>query len=337
MQRKTLSLLLIMAMGMMLLTGCGGSNEVKENTSVDTSEETVKTEEIVEETEDKTNLATEVLTDMSTNKSIELTYDIELCELESNTTYILSLYVKDDYIVEMEYWADYTVESYYEEQIMMMKDSGLEASELKQVDGSEKTVSAFEFVDGVSGEKYSHQFMFDVDGGVLIVHNWDLEYPYEEIAENIVDKIYVSVKAATEETTETTDDKVKIALTQEEREAVYKKDYDAIKDRIVKVEESGYETSYYDANGNAIMYIYEDGDIDVFFQEFYDNGVIKHKRIYSFHEDGSYGMFELAYHTNGNKSEEIVYEGENKIVFSFDENGDYVSGTEYDKDGNIVD
>ena len=131
----------------------------------------------------------------------------------------------------------------------------------------------------------------------------------------------------------------KTAKTNEEKEAVYKEDYEVIKDRIAKEEKDKSEASYYDENGLELMYIYYDGENieDVFFYQYDDNGVKKSQRVYAFDESGEYGIMEMEFHANGNKKTETVYnEDGSKLVFSFDESGDYVSGTEYDKDGNVV-
>lgn len=64
MKRKVLSLLLVIAMGMTLLVGCGGANDTKENKEEVINEEVTEaetTEEVVEETEAVINLASEFL------------------------------------------------------------------------------------------------------------------------------------------------------------------------------------------------------------------------------------------------------------------------------------
>ena len=131
----------------------------------------------------------------------------------------------------------------------------------------------------------------------------------------------------------------KLATTNEEKALVYKTDYEAIKDKIVKEEKDRNEASYYDANGLEIMYVYYDGEniTDVFFKEYDANGVRKYQKVYAFHEDGTYGIMEFEYHANGECKTETVYsEDGSKMVWYFDENGDYISGTEYDKDGNVI-
>lgn len=88
------------------------------------------------------------------------------------------------------------------------------------------------------------------------------------------------------------------------------------------------------------MYIYYDGEniTDVFFTEYSDNGVRKYRKVYTFDENGEYGTMEFEYHENGEVKTETAYNDDgSKIVFFFDENGDYVSGTEYDKNGNVID
>ena len=54
-------------------------------------------------------------------------------------------------------------------------------------------------------------------------------------------------------------------------------------------------------------------------------------------ENGEYSFMDLEFHENGKKRTETVYNDDgSKLVFSFDEEGDYVSGTEYDKNGNVI-
>lgn len=184
--------------------------------------------------------------------------------------------------------------------------------------------------------------MVEVDGGLLIVHNFNLDISNEENAKIFAEKIFVSAKMITDnETVENNDsDEVgSLALTNEDKEAVYKAEYEAIKDKIVTEEKDGSKVSYFDENGYEIMGLYYDGENieNAFFYEFYDNGTKKSSRIYTFDESGTYNMMDLEYHENGNKKTETNYNDDgSRLVFSFDEEGDYVSGTEYDKNGNFV-
>ena len=171
----------------------------------------------------------------------------------------------------------------------------------------------------------------------------DTGFSNEEIAKVYAEKVFVSAKIVTDDAAdsetgsgETTNNK--LAVTNEEKELVYKADYEAIKDKIVKEEKDRNEASYYDANGLEIMYIYYDGESisDVFFREYNDNGVKEYQKVYAFDESGTYGIMEFEYHENGEVKTETGYRDDgSKIVFYFDESGDYVDGIEYDKDGNV--
>ena len=335
MKRKVISLLLVMAMGMTLLVGCGGSGEKDVNNDNGTSVNQ-------NENKDDMNVDVAVITDVWTGEKIEISYNKDNCEKLSDDEYLLSVSVNSGEMFDIEFHADYTASSFYSEEVQAMSGVGLNASELMDYSTTEIKIYGYEFYEGASDEPYSCTLLHEVEGGVLIVHNLDLGFANEEVANAYAEKVFVSAKLTDEESasSDTNDEgDKKLATTNEEKELVYKADYDAIKDKIVNEERDGNEASYYDANGLEIMYVYYDGEniTHVFFMEYTDNGTKKYQKVYAFHEDGTYGIMEFEYHENGEKKTETVYNDDgSKLVFSFDESGDYVSGTEYDKDGNVV-
>lgn len=338
--KKIFGIFLVMAMGMSLLVGCGESENDNKESSLDTN--------AVQDTEaDAENVesAIAIITDVYTGESIRVSYNTAYCEEQENGDFLLSVVVEDGEWFDIEFYADYTADDYYQEQVNGF-ESMLEATELESYENAGKTVYGFAFYENSSDEKYSQQLMFEVDGGVLIVHNSNLDMSNEENAKVFVDKIFLSAEKPivenetnTETDADTNENDNKIALTNEDKATVYNADYEAIKDKIANEERDGNEASYYDANGLEIMYVYYDGEniTDVFFKEYTDNGTKKYQKVYAFHEDGTYGIMEFEYHENGETKTETVYNDDgSKLVFSFDESGDYVSGTEYDKDGNVV-
>lgn len=340
MMKKRFVLLFVLTIVMSLFVGCGESENDNKEGSVDTNA-VQDTEEAVEDVES----AIAVITDVYTGESIKVSYNTVCCEKQESGDFLLSVVVEDGDWFDIEFYADYTADDYYQEQVNAFATM-LKASELKTYENAGKTVYGFEFYDIASDEKYSQQLMFEVDGGVLIVHNSNLDMSNEENTKVFVDKIFLSAEKPTVENetnnetdADTNENDNKIALTNEDKATVYKNDYEAIKDKIANEERDGNEASYYDANGLEIMYVYYDGEniTDVFFMEYTDNGTKKYQKVYAFHEDGTYGIMEFEYHENGEKKTETVYNDDgSKLVFSFDESGDYVSGTEYDKDGNVV-
>ena len=339
MKRKVLSLLLVMVMGVSLLVGCSGNKDVDNN-----KESSVNQEENQAESKDEENVDSAVLMDGWTGKKIEISYRKENCENVGADEYLLSVTVDSGEAFDIEFHADYTASSYYSEEVQTMAGVGLKASDLSDYSSGETKLYGYEFLDATSNSLYSCTVLHEVDGGILIVHNLDFGFTNEEIAKVYAEKVFVSTKIVTDDTTDSEtgsgeDTNNKLAVTNEEKELVYKADYEAIKDKIVKEERDGSEASYYDANGLEIMYVYYDGETitDVFFMEYNENGVKEYQKVYSFDESGTYGIMEFEYHENGNAKTETVHNDDgSKIVFSFDENGDYVSGTEYDKDGNVI-
>lgn len=339
MKKRVLALLLVTVMGMSLLVGCGNSGDKDVNNDKDSS---VKQEE----NKDDENVDTAMITDVWTGKKIEISYNKENCERLSDDEYLLSVAVDSGEAFDIEFHADYTASNFYSEEVQTMAGVGLTASDLSDYSNEEIKVYGYEFYDASSEGLYSCTLLNEVEGGVLIVHILDLGITNEENAKTYVEKVFVSAKMVTDDTVnsetdadtgESTDNK--LALTNEDKEAVYKADYEAIKDKIVKEEKDGSEAYYYDANGLEIMYIYYDGEniTDVFFTEYSDNGVRKYRKVYTFDENGEYGTIEFEYHENGAVKTETSYNDDgSKIVFSFDEAGDYISGTEYDKDGNVI-
>lgn len=342
MKRKVLSLLIVMAMGMTLLVGCGGSADKDVDNNKESS---VNQEENLVEGKEEENIDTAVLTDIWTGKKVEISYNKDNCENLSADEYLLSVSVDTGEAFDIEFHADYTASSFYNEEIQAMASVGLKASDLSDYSTAEIKVYGYEFYDSASDGLYSCTLLNEVDGGVLIVHNLDFGFSNEDIANAYAEKIFVSAKMFTgdsedsETDANTEESGNKLAVTNEEKELVYKADYEAIKDKIVKEEKDRNEASYYDANGLEIMYVYYDGEniTDVFFTEYSDSGVKKYRKVYAFQENGEYGMMEFEYHENGEAKTETVYNDDGcKMVFYFDENGDYVSGTEYDKDGNVI-
>lgn len=341
MKRKLLGLLLVMAMGMMLLIGCGNSGDKDVNNEKESS---VNQEE--NKDDENTDTATAMITDVWTGKKIEISYNKENCERLSDDEYLLSVSVDSGEAFDIEFHADYTASNFYSEEVQAIAGIGLTASDLSDYSNAEIKVYGYEVYDASSDSLYSCTLLNEVEGGVLIVHILDLGITNEENAKAYVEKVFVSAKMVTDDTanSETDTDSGesadnKLALTNEDKEAVYKADYEAIKDKIVKEEKDGSEASYYDANGLEIMYIYYDGEniTDVFFTEYSDNGVRKYRKVYTFDENGEYGTMEFEYHENGEVKTETAYNDDgSKIVFSFDEAGDFISGTEYDKDGNVI-
>lgn len=335
MKRKVFSLLFVMAMGMALLVGCGESGDKDTNNDNGTSVNQ-------EENKNDENVDVAVITDVWTGEKIEISYNKDNCEKLSDDEYLLSVSVESGEIFDIEFHADYTASSFYSEEVQAMAGAGLKASDLMDYSTAEIMIYGYEFYEGASYEPYSCTLLHEVEGGVLIVHNLDLGFGNEEVANAYVEKVFVSTKLADEESassdTNEESDK-KLATTNEEKELVYKADYDTIKDKIASEERDGNEASYYDANGLEILFIYYDGDniTDVFFKEYTDDGVKKYQKVYAFYEDGTYGIMEYEFHENGEKKTETVYnEDGSKMLFYFDESGDYVDGIEYDKEGNVV-
>ena len=333
MKRKVLSLLLVMAMGMSLLVGCGDENKDSGN---DTN--------ISQTDEDEANIETAVISDVWSDKKIEISYNKETCEKLGGDEYVLSVAVDSGEAFDIDFHADYTASSFYGEETQAMEGVGLKASDLSDYSSDNIKIYGYEFYDVTSDSLYSCTVLHEVEGGIIIVHSMDFGFTNEEIVKAYTEKVFVSAKIVTEDTTDSeagSGDSTnnKIATTNEEKALVYKADYEAIKDKIVSEEKDRSEASYYDANGLEIMYVYYDGEniSDVFFMEYDDNGVKKFQKVYAFDESGTYGIMEFEYHENGEGKTETVYNEDGaKFVFYFDESGDYVDGIEYDKDGNVV-
>ena len=336
MKKKILSLLLVMAMGMSLLVGCGGSSDENKDSGNDTN--------ISQSDENEANVETVVLSDVWSGKKIEISYKKETCETLSVDEYILSLAVDSGEAFDIEFHADYTASSFYDEEKLAMEDVGLKATDLSDYSSGNTKIYGFEFYDASSDSLYSRTVLHEVEDGVLIIYSLDLGYTNEEVAKAYAEKAFVSVKIVTGDASDSgivsgESGNNKVATTNEEKALVYKADYEAIKDKIVSEEKDRSEASYYDANGLEIMYVYYDGEdiTDVFFREYDANGVKNYQKVYAFSEDGTYGIMEFEYHANGERKTETSYNDDgSKIVFYFDESGDYVDGIEYDKDGNVV-
>lgn len=154
-----------------------------------------------------------VITDVFTDKKIEVCYNTSYCEKQDDNEYLLSVVVKDGE------WYD------------------------------------IEFYETANDNKYSQQLLVEVDGGLLIAHNFNLDISNEENAKIFAEKIFVSAKMITDnETVENNDsDEVgALALTNEDKEAVYKAEYEAIKDKIVTEEKDGSKVSYFDEEGDYV-------------------------------------------------------------------------------------
>lgn len=339
--KKRFVLMLVLVLGMSLFAGCGESKSDNKDKSSDTDEI-----QDTEEEADDLESASALITDVYTGEIIEVSYNTTFCEKQENGEFLLSVVVEDGDWFDIEFYADYSADDYYQEQVNGF-ESMLEATEMESYVNDGKTVYGFEFYENSNEEKYSQQLMYEVDGGLLIVHNTNMDVSNEENAKVFAEKIFVSAQipmVVDEDSDAETDvnasgDDKKIALTNEDKATVYKAEYEAIKDKIVKEEKDGSEALYYDENGHNIMYIYYDGENieNVFFYEYYDSGVKKSSRTYTFDESGEYNILDLEFHENGKKKTEITYNDDgSKLVFSFDEEGDYVSGTEYDKNGNVI-
>ena len=349
MNKKFMCLLLALVMSVMLMAGCGGSNDSAKNEGATIASQSdnnqAATNEDQNETESQSSqqLATVVIADAFGEKQVEITYNPVNCEEQGNDGYFVNFVSTDDLAYfSVEFYAEYSADQYYNEQVSAFATMGLIASDLENYANGEFAMYGFDFYEEASGEKYSYQLLVEVDGGLLIVHNPDLDVENTEYAKIFAEKVLVSVNvmqadAASDNVTANTGNN--LALTNEEKEKVYKAEYEAIKDQIVAENVDGDDVSYLDAGDNAIMFVeYDDESIvTVMFFTYYDNAEKKSSRVFSFNEDGTYGFMDFEYHENGNKKTETVYnEDGSKLVFSFDESGDYVSGTEYDKNGNIV-
>lgn len=357
--KRTITLLLIIAVTAFLLIGCDRSGDMGVNndtgasvnqeadndTTASVNQETKNPSEPSvnqEENQVEENVDTAVITDVWTGKKLEITYNKGNCDRLSDDAYLFSVSVDTGEIFDVEFHADYTASSFYSEDAQVMAGAGLKASDLLEHSTAGTKVYGYESYDTASNSLYSCTLLHEVDGGILIVHNLDLGFSNEEIAKAYIEKVFISAKTAEDNTAgsdaDTEESGKKLAVTKEEKEAVYQADYERVKDKIASSEEKNSEICYYDANGSVIMSIYGRDVSNVFFHEYYDSGVKKYSKIYTFDESGTYGVMELEFHENGERKTETVYNDDgSKIVFSFDENGDYVSGTEYDKDGNIVD
>ena len=336
MKRKLLSILLVVTMGISLLVGCGGSSDENKDNGNDTN--------ISQNDEYEANVETVVIGDVWSDKKIEISYNKETCEKLSADEYLLRVAVDSGETFEIEFHADYSASSFYDEEKNAMESMGLKASDLTDYSSDGIKIYGFEFFEGTSDNIYSCTVLHEVEDGVLIIRSLDFEYTNEEIAKAYMEKAVVSTKITTGVVSDSETDSGervnnKVATTNEEKALVYKADYETIKDKIVSEEKDGSEVSYLDANGLEIMYVYYDGEdiTDVFFKEYDANGVKKYQKVYAFKEDGTYGIMEFEYHANGEKKTETSYNDDgSKIVFYFDESGDYVEGIEYDKDGNVV-
>lgn len=337
--KKRFVLMLVLVLGMSLFAGCGESETDNKKSSLDT-------DEIQEmgETADSIESEIAVITDVYTGEIIQVSYNTTFCEKQETGEYLLSVIVEDGEWFDIEFYSDYSADEYYQEQVVSF-ESMLKATEKETYINDGKTVYGFEFYENSSDEKYSQQLLFEVDGGLLIVHNSNLDITNAENAKVFAEKIFVSAQIPTavdegnDVGADTKENDKKTALTNEDKATVYKAEYEAIKDKIVKEEKDGSEASYYDENGNEIMYIYYNGENieNVFFYEYYAGGAKKSSRTYTFDENGEYDILDLEFHENGEKKTEIVYNDDgSKLVFSFDEEGKYVSGTEYDKNGNVI-
>lgn len=336
--KKRLYVLLVMVVIMSLFIGCGSDKSDSKN---DKNEADVvdENDDADDELDDK-NIKNAFITDTFTGNKVKISYNAAFCEQLDSGEFLLSLLVEENLLYDIEFFDDYTADSYYQEQVAAFGPMGYEATELEEYSFDGTTVYGFAFLMGES--KYSQQFMFEVQDGLLIIHNSNVELEMEDIAKTFVEKVFVEAIRADEtsgdEATSDVNTK-KTAVTNEEKANVYKTEFDAIKDKIVEEVKDGSETSYLDANGNEIMYLYYDGENieNAFFNEFYDSGVKKSSRVYTFDENGEYSFMDLEFHENGEKKTETVYNDDgSKLVFSFDEEGDYVSGTEYDKNGNVI-
>lgn len=349
MERKSLCLLLVLAMVMALLAGCGGNNDASKNdvaatvTQADNDGDTANPSQAGTEVQDSQELATAIIADAFGEKEVAIAYNTANCEEQSNDGYFVSIFAfEDDAFFDIEFYADYYADQYYDEQVSSFASMGLIASDLENYTSDDTSIYGFDFIDEASGEMYSYQLLVEIDGGILVVHDPFMDMAHEEYAKLFAEKVFVSANAAQIDAVSNNDETNagnNLALTNEDKENVYKAEYEAIKDQIVKEDADDDEVSYYDTDGHLIMYVeYDDGNIEtVFFYEYYDTGEKKFSRIFSFGENGEYGVMDLEFHENGNKKTETVYNTDgSKLVFSFDESGDYVSGAEYDKNGNVV-
>ena len=212
MKRKLLGLMLVMAMGMSLLAGCGGSepadadggadvsvSQSADDTSASQDSDNANASQDADEKQENKDVATAVITDVFTGKKIEVTYNKTYCEKQDNGEYLLSVCIENGEMYDIEFFADYTANDYYQEQVAAFASMGLEASELENYVSEEKTVYGFSFIDKASGSMYSHILLHEVEGGVLIVHNSNLDISNEENAKTFVDKIFVSAEVVADD------------------------------------------------------------------------------------------------------------------------------------------
>lgn len=336
--KKRLYALLVMAIIMSLFVACGSdkSDSKKGKDDVDVVEENDDSEETVNDA----NVESAFVADTFTEKKVEISFNATYCEKLDTNEFLLSLLTEEDGMYDIEFYDEYTANSYYQEQVAAFGPMGFEATDLEEYTYDGKTVYGFAFMK--YGEKNSQQLMYEVENGILIIHHSDIELDNKDVAKTFVEKVFVEAIRADEASGDEATSDVnnnKTAVTNEEKANVYKTEYDAIKDKIVEEVKDGSETSYLDASGNEIMYLYYNGENieNAFFNEFYDSGVKKSSRVYTFDENGEYSFMDLEFHENGKKRTETVYNDDgSKLVFSFDEEGDYVSGTEYDKNGNVI-
>lgn len=336
--KKRLYVLLAMVIVMSLFIGCGSddADSKKDKNEADVVDENDDSDD----ESDDANIKNAFVTDTFTGNKVEISYNAAFCEQLDSGEYLLSLLVEEKLLYDIEFFDDYTADSYYQEQVAAFGPMGYEATELDEYSFDGTIIYGFAFL--MDDSKYSQQFMLEVQDGLLIIHNSNVELEMEDVAKTFVEKVFVEAIGADEATGDETSSDVnnhKKAVTNEEKANVYKAEYDALKDKIVEEVKDGSEASYLDANGNEIMYLYFNGENieNAFFNEFYDSGVKKSSRVYTFDENGEYSFMDLEFHENGEKKTETVYNDDgSKLVFSFDEEGDYVSGTEYDKNGNVI-
>lgn len=191
MKRKVLSLLLVMAIGMSLLVGCGRNSD---NDADNNKGASVNQEENQAGSKDEGNAKTAVLVDLYTDKKIEVSYKKDNEAFLTDIGDILKVAVDTGAILSISYRADNTASSLHSDDVQMMGDSGFTVSELSDYSTAEIKMYGYEiYGEETYGEDYyCFTLLQEVDGGVLVMFNFDSEYSGEEIAEAYAQKVFVS-------------------------------------------------------------------------------------------------------------------------------------------------
>ena len=128
--KKRLYALLVMAIIMSLFVSCGSdkSDSKKGKDDVDVLEENDDSEETVNDA----NVESAFVADTFTEKKVEISFNATYCEKLDTNEFLLSLLTEEDGMYDIEFYDEYTANSYYQEQVAAFGPMGFEATDLEE-------------------------------------------------------------------------------------------------------------------------------------------------------------------------------------------------------------